>query len=190
MSIVKRSLCGILMIMACLGGTVVCWASDNKEVTALVVVDKSKEPYGIELKNEVYTHLEKELKVIVAKENELQDVMKSNGFGDFGRAEKPELSNLAIKTGANLVLVVEIQPVKSDFTEILFYQAIKSEATLKVRLYDAITKQYVLTEDIASTGTNKTFIPYTFVGKKVTVVEAVRKAVFIVAQKVSGIIYQ
>ena len=69
MSIVKRSLCGILMIMVCLGGTVVCWASDNKEVTALVVVDKSKEPYGIELKNEVYTHLEKELKVIVVKEH-------------------------------------------------------------------------------------------------------------------------
>ncbi len=190
MSIVKRSLCGILMIMVCLGGTVVCWASDNKEVTALVVVDKSKEPYGIELKNEVYTHLEEELKVIVVKENELQDVMKNNGFGDFGRAEKPELSDLAIKTGANLVLVVEIQPAKSDFTEILFYQAIKSEATLKVRLYDAITKQYVLTEEIASTGTNKTFIPYTFVGKKVTVVEAVRKAVVIVAQKINGIIFQ
>lgn len=187
MSILKRSLCGIVMMMACLGATVVCWASDNKEVTALVVIDKSKEPYGIELKNEVYTYLEKELKVVVTKENKLQDIMKNN---DFGRGEKPELLDLAAKTGANLVLVVEIQPVKSDFTEILFYQAIKSEATLKVRLYDAIKKQYVLTEEIASTGINKTFIPYTFVGKKVTVLEAVRKAGVIVAQKVNGIIAQ
>lgn len=185
MSIVKRSLCGFVIMMVCLGGTVVCCASDNKEVTALVVVDKSKEPYGIELKNEVYTYLEKEVKVAVKKENELQDIMKSN---DFGRSEKPELSDLAVKTGANLVLVVEIQPTKSDFTEILSYRAIKSEATLKVRLYDAIKKQYVLTEEIATTGTNKTFIPCTFVGKKVTVLEAVRKAVVIVAQKVNGII--
>lgn len=190
MSIVKRSLCVIVMMMVFLGATVVCWASDNKEVTALIVVDKSKEPYGIELKNEVYTYLEKELKLVVRKEGELQDIMKSNDFGDFGRSEKPELSDLATKTGVNLVLVVEIQPAKSDFTEILFYQAIKSEATLKVRLYDAIKKQYVLTEEIVSTSTNKTFIPYTFVGKKVTVVEAVRKATAIVAQKVNGAISQ
>ncbi len=190
MSIIKRSLCVIITMMVCFGSTLVCWANDNKDVTALVVVDKSKESYGIELKNEVYTYLEKELKVVVTKENELQNIMKSNGFAEIGKAEKPELSDLAAKTGANLVLVVEILPTKSDITQIMFYQAIKSEATLKVRLYDATKQQYVLAEEIGSTDNNKTYIPYTFVGKKVTVVEAVRKAAVIVAQKVNSVISQ
>ena len=190
MSIVRRSLCAIIMMMVCFGATVVCWANDYKDVAAVVVVDKSKESYGIELKNEVYTHLEKELKTVVIKENELQDIMKSNGFEDIGRAEKQDLSKLAAKTGANLVLVVEILPTKSDITQIIFYQAIKSEATLKVRLYDVVKNQYVLAEEIGSVSINKTYIPYTFVGKKVTVVEAVRKAVIIAAQKVNGVIAQ
>jgi len=189
-NIVKRSLCAITMMIVCFGSTLVCLANDNKDVTALVVVDKSKESYGIELKNNVYTQLEKELKVVVAKENELQYIMKSNAFAEMERAEKPELSDLAAKTGAKFILVVEILPTKSDMTQILFYQAIKSEATLKVRLYDATKKQYVLAEEIGSTGSNKTYIPYTFVGKKVTVMEAVRKAVVIVVQKVNGVISQ
>jgi len=189
-SIVKRSLCAIIMTMVCFGSTLVCWANDYKDVTVVVVVDKSKENYGIELKNEVYKHLEKELKVVVTKENELQDIIKNNGFEEMGKAEKPELSCLAAKTGANLVLVVEILPTKSDITQIICYQAIKSEATLKVRLYDAIKNQYVLAEEIGSTSINETYIPYTFVGKKVTVVKAVRKAVDIVAQKVNGVITQ
>jgi len=92
---------------------------------------------------------------------------------------------LAGKTGANRVLVVEILPTKSNFREVLFYKAIESEATIKVRLYDAVKKQYVLTEEVTSTGTNKTIIPYTFVGKKVTVLEAVHKAVVIVVQKIN-----
>jgi len=47
-----------------------------------------------------------------------------------------------------------------------------------------------LAEEIGSVSINKTYIPYTFVGKKVTVVEAVRKAVIIAAQKVNGVIAQ
>jgi len=179
----------MLMVMVYVGSGLVCLANENKdvsnEVALLIVVDKSKESYGIQLKNEVYSQLEKQLNIPIIKESELQDVIKGNGFEEISKAEKPELLELAVKTGANLVLVVEILPIKSDFREILFYQAIKSEATIKVRLYDAVNKQYVLIQEVGSTGTNKTIIPYTYVGKKVTVLEAVRKAVVIVAQKVN-----
>jgi len=188
MSIVKRSLCALIMMMLCFGSIVVCWANDNKDVTALVVVDESKESYGAELKNKVYADLEKELKLIVIQENELQDIIKINGFEEMARAEKPELSDLAAKSGANLVLVVEILPTKSDITQIIWYQAIKSEATLKVRLYDASKKQYVLAEEVGSTANNETYVPYTFVGKKLTVVKAISRAVVLVAQKVNGVI--
>lgn len=190
MNIIKRSLCVIIMMMVCCGSTLVCWAHDKNDVTILLVVDKSKESYGMELKDEVHTYLETELKTAVTKENELQDIMKNSSFAEIGNAEKPELSDLAAKTGAKLILVVEILPTKSDIRQIVFYQAIKSEATLKVRLYDAIKKQYVLAEEIGSVDSNKTYIPYTFVGKKVTVVQAVHKAVVIVAQKVNKVIAQ
>jgi hypothetical protein len=43
----------------------------------------------------------------------------------------------------------------------------------------------VLSEDVAGTDTNKTFIPYTSVGKKVTVLEAIHKATDMAAQKVN-----
>jgi hypothetical protein len=189
MNMMKKVFCIILIISACFGSVLACSANENKDVsdegTLLLVVDKSKESYGSQLKNDVYTQLEKQLKVPVIKERELQGIMKSDSLEDISKAEQPELLELAAKTGANLVLVVEILPTKSDFREILFYQAIKSEATLKVRLYDAVKKQYVLAEEVASTGTNKTMIPYTFVGKKITVLEAVHKAADIVAQKIN-----
>jgi len=179
----------ILMIMICFGTVIVCLANDNKDVsnvvTLLVVVDKSKESYGNQLKSEVYSQLGKQLKGAVIKANELQDVMIDNSFDNISEAEKPELLALAVKTGVNRVLVVEILPTKSDFKDIICYKAITSEATIKVRLYDAVKKQYELAEEVASTNTNKTIIPYTSVGKKVTVLKAVHKAVVIVAQKVN-----
>jgi len=189
MNNVRKLVCAFLMMMVCCGSILVCSANNGKdgsdEVTLLVVVDKSKESYGAQLKSEVYSQLEQQLKVPILKESELQDVIKNNGFEKISGAEKPELSELAGKTSANRVLVVEILPTKSDFREILFYKAIESQATMKVRLYDAVKNQYVLTEEVTSTGTNKTIIPYTFVGKKVTVLEAVHKAVVIVAQKIN-----
>lgn len=189
MSMMKTVLCIILIILVCFGSVLVCLANENKDVSAegilLLVADKSKETYGSQLKNDVYTQLERQLKVPVIKERELQGMTKSDGLEDMSKAEQPELLELAVKNGANLVLVVEILPTKSDFREILFYQAIKSEATLKVRLYDAVKKQYVLAEEIASTGSNTTMIPYTFVGKKITVLETVHKAADIVAQKIN-----
>ena len=189
MNKVRKLVCAFLMMMVCFGSILDCSANNNNdgsgEVTLLVVVDKSKESYGTQLKSEVYSQLEQQLKVPIIKESELQDVIKSNGFEKISEAEKPELLELAGKTGANRVLVVEILPTKSNFREVLFYKAIESEATIKVRLYDAVKKQYVLTEEVTSTGTNKTIIPYTFVGKKVTVLEAVHKAVVIVVQKIN-----
>jgi hypothetical protein len=189
MSIMKKAFSISLMIMICFGSVLICLANENKDVsdenTLLLVVDKSKESYGSQLKNDVYTQLETQLKVPLIKERELQNIMKSDSLEDMSKAEQPELLELAGKTGANLVLVVEILPTKSDFKEILFYQAIKSEATFKVRLYDPIKKQYVLAEEVASTATNKTMIPSTCVGKKITVLEAVHKAAAIVAQKIN-----
>ncbi|GMA98942.1 hypothetical protein PIPA1_17420 [Pelosinus sp. IPA-1] len=179
----------IVMIIISFSSVFVCSAMDKKdltdEVVLLVVADESRETYGLQLKNEVYTQLEKQLKIAICKESELQDKITNYSVGEISKAEKPELFTLASKTGVNMVLVVEILPTKSDFSEILFYQSIKSEATIKVRLYDAVKQQYVLTEEIGSTGVNKTIIPYTFVGKKVTVVEAVHKATTIVAERVN-----
>ena len=179
----------IVMIIISFSSIVVCSAMDKKDVTdegiLLVVADESRETYGLQLKNEVYTQLEKQLKIAICKDSESQEKITNYSFGEISKAEKPELLALAAKTGVNKVLVVEILPTKSDFSEILFYQSIKSEATIKVRLYDAVAQQYVLTEEIRSTGLNKTIIPYTFVGKKGTVVEAVQKATTIVAQRVN-----
>lgn len=47
-----------------------------------------------------------------------------------------------------------------------FFKTIKSEPTLRIHLYDARRNQYMLTEEVSSTGTNKTFFAYTTVGKR------------------------
>lgn len=189
MSIMKKVLCIILTIIVSLGAVMVCTASNNKDLSndkaLLLVIDKSKESYGNQLRNDVYTQLEAQLPVIVLKESDVKDRIKNDDCKEISQLEKPELLELASKMGVKFVLVVEILPAKSDFKEILFYQAIKSEATLKVRLYDATQKRYVLVEEMASTGTNKTMFPYTFVGKKKTVLEAVHKTASIVAERVN-----
>lgn len=189
MSIIKRFFCIVLMIMVSLGAVIVCTANNKKDLsndsTLLLVVDKSKESYGSQLKNDLYTQFEKQLNVMVLKENDVRDRIKNDDLEKISQLEQPELLELATKSGVKFVLVAEILPTKSDFREILFYQVIKSEATLKVRLYDAVKKQYVLIEEVASTGTNTTMLPYTFVGKKKTVLEAVHKATIIAVQKVN-----
>lgn len=83
------------------------------------------------------------------------------------------------------MLVVEILLAKSDVDEVLFYKAIKSEATMKVRLYDAERKQYILNEAVSGVSANKTYIPYTDVGKKHSVLAAVSKAADVIVQKVN-----
>jgi len=183
----KRIAGTVLLLIICVGSLSVCFANDNKEASnraaLLFVVDNSKESYGVELKNEVYAQLAKNLKISVTKESEL--LYMSNGFGEMAKAERSELLELADKSDAKLVLVVEILPIKSDFREILFYRAIKSEATLKVRVYDVVKRQYSLIEEAAGTGNNKTMIPYTFVGKKPTVLEAVHKAAVLAAERIN-----
>lgn len=189
MSIMKKVLCIILTVIVSLGAVMVCTASNNKDLSndkaLLFVIDKSKESYGSQLQNDVYTQLEAQLPVIVIKESDVKEKIKNDECKEISQLEQPELLELASKMGVKFVLVVEILPTKSDFKEILFYQAIKSEATLKVRLYDATQKRYVLVEEMAGIGSNKTMFPYTFVGKKKTVLEAVHKTASIVAERVN-----
>jgi len=177
-----------LVILIYFGAPFSCLANDTQSVSnqevLLLIVDKSKETYGTQLQNEVFTQLKKQLKAAVMKESELLN-QSGHEIDKIAKAEQPELLELAKKTGADQVLVVEIWPVKSDFSDIVFYKAIRSDATLRIRLYDMARKQYVLSEDVAGTDTNKTFIPYTSVGKKVTVLEAIHKATDMAAQKVN-----
>ena len=177
-----------LAILIYFGASFSCLANDTQSVSnqevLLLIVDKSQETYGTQLRSEVFTQLKQQLKAAVMKESELIN-QSSHEIGEVAKAEQPELLELAKKTGADQVLVVEILPVKSDFSDIVFYKAIRSDATLRIRLYDVARKQYVLSEDVAGTDTNKTFIPYTSVGKKVTVLEAIHKATDMAAQKVN-----
>jgi hypothetical protein len=177
-----------LAILIYFGTSFSCLANDTQSVSnqgvLLLIVDKSKETYGTQLQSEVFTQLKQQLKAAVMKESELIN-QSSHEIDEIAKAEQPELLELAKKTGADQVLVVEILPIKSDFSDIVFYKAIRSDATLRIRLYDVARKQYVLSEDVAGTDTNKTFIPYTSVGKKVTVLEAIHKATDMAAQKVN-----
>jgi hypothetical protein len=178
----------IVAVMICFWATFVCFASENKsadtEGILLVVVDQSKETYGAELKDAVYNQLKKQVKGFVKEELKLNGVSSKNA-DVVAKAEQPELLELANDKGAKQVLIVEILPTKSDFSDIILYKAIKSEATLRIRLYDKATKQYMLNETVSGIASNKTYIPYTGVGKKITVLEAVHKATDIVAQKVN-----
>jgi len=101
----------------------------------LFVVDNSKESY--DLQNEVFSQLNSQLKDAASEGSELQNKSDDLGFTDISRAEQPELLKLANETDSNQILIIEILPVKTDFDQILFYNAIKAEATLKIRLYDA-----------------------------------------------------
>lgn len=179
----------LLVVMICVGLIAVCTANESKSVCdkgmLLVVVDKSKESYGDQLRNEVYTQLKSQLKCSLLEESGLQNSMSSHEYDEISKAEQSQLLELANKKGTNQVLVVEILPTKSEFNDSIFYKAIKSEATLRVRLYDRATKQYIENEEVVGIGTNKTYIPYTGVGKKVTVLEAVHQATDLVAQKVN-----
>lgn len=66
----------ILAILICFGcgSIVVCSANDSRSVSdkgiLLAVVDHSKESYGTELKNKVYTQLNSQLKCSTLEEND------------------------------------------------------------------------------------------------------------------------
>ncbi|WP_312518902.1 hypothetical protein [Anaerospora sp.] len=171
----------MLLVLITAGITGSCSANGRKDTKSqellLIVADHSNETYGEELKKEVFTQLQNKLQVSVSKH--------SNEARTATWVEKPELLELTNQTGVNQVVVVEILPIKSDFSDILFYKAIRSEATLRIRLYDAVKSRYIVTQEVQGTARNITYIPYTSVGKKATVSEAVRKATEAAAQTIN-----
>jgi hypothetical protein len=171
----------MLLVLITAGITGSCSANERKDTKSqellLIVADHSNEAYGEELKKEVFTDMQNKLQVLVSKH--------SNEARTVAWVEKAELLELTNQTGVNQVVVVEILPIKSDFSDILFYKAIRSEATLRIRLYDAVKNQYIVTQEVQETAMNKTYIPYTSVGKKATVSEAVRKATEVAARTIN-----
>ena len=193
MKIVKKTVkclfCAVAVLMISAGAAVSCYANgyeDNQTPEIfLIVMDGSKEAYGTQLKAEVFSQLRNQLNGSVHQESEIENQNTNNETDKINWTEAADLLELADRFGSNRIVVVEILPIKSDFSDILFYKAIKSEATLRIRLYDAVKRQYILTEEVAGTGINKTYIPYTSVGKKPTVWEAVRKAAKAAAEKIN-----
>jgi len=159
-----------------------------QESIRLVIVDHSKAAYGIQLKSEVGTQLEKQLSIRSTQENELREVIKGLGFEDISKAEKHELALITEKMGVNKIIIVEILPAMIEYNQIVLCQTIKADATLRIRLYDADKGQYVLREDSSGKGSNKTFIPYTSIGTKPAVKEAVHNATLVAANEINKIL--
>ncbi len=148
----------------------------------VIVTDSSREAYGPQLKDEVISQLQKQLNGSVAQ----YDIRITNNdeADKLKQVRETELPELANRFGYDQVALIDLLPIKADFSDYLFYKAIKSEAIVRICLYDAINKQYRLTEEVTGTGINKTYIPYTSVGKKPAAGEAVRKAARAAAEKI------
>jgi hypothetical protein len=153
----------------------------SPENLRFVVVDSSHEKYGGELKKDVILKLDKQMPGCEIGSNDL----KATTLEQLQLGDRQYLSTLAKDLGTNSILTVEILPVKSDYSDLLYYKNIKTVATLRVRLYNAVTKQYTLTEDVIGRGSNTTYLPYTSIGKKPPVKEAVRKATDAGSQKIN-----
>jgi len=159
-----------------------------QESIRLVIVDHSKAAYGIQLKSEVCTQLEKQLSIRSTQKNELREVIKGLDLEEISKAEKHELALMTEKMGVNKIIIVEILPAMIEYNQIVFCQTIKADATLRIRLYDADKGQYVLREDSSGKGSNKTFIPYTSIGTKPAVQEAVHNATLVAANQINKIL--
>jgi len=144
----------------------------NPENLRFVVMDGSHEKYGSELKKEVISKLDKQMPGCEIGSNDL----KAATLEQLQQGDRQYLSTLAKELGTDSILTVEILPVKSDYNDLLYYKNIKTMAILRIRLYNAVTKQYTLIEDVVGRGSNTTYIPYTSIGKKPPVKEAVKKA--------------
>ena len=166
-----KSLC-ILVTMFVMLTFPVHASSTNPENIRFIVMDSSKETYGNELKSEITAKLNKQMPggEIVSKD------LRENTLEKLQLEDQQDLNSLAKELGTNSLLTVEILPVKSDYRDLLYYKNIKTVATLRVRLYNAITQNYTLIEDVIGRGSNTTWLPYTSIGKKSPVKEAVRKA--------------
>lgn len=189
MKIVKCLLYVVVVLMVSVGVTASCYAAEDNGITRpeilLIVADSSREAYGTQLKNKTFSQLRDQLNDSVNQASEAENQDPNNEINKIKWAESTALSELAGRSGSNQIIVVEILPIKSNFSDILFYKAIKSEVTLRIRLYDAVKRQYILTDEVIGEGINKTYIPYTSVGKKQSVLEAVCKAARAAAEKIN-----
>lgn len=185
MKIVKCLFYAVVVLVVS-AGAAVSYANGSEISQApqilLIVTDSSREAYGPQLTNEVIAQLQKQLNGSV-KHYSIRNTT-NNEAGKMNWAQETELTELANRSGFGQIAVIDILPIKSDFKDYLFYKAIKSEVILRICLYDAAKKQYLLTEEAVGTGVNKTYIPYTSVGKKPAVWEAVRNAARAAAEKI------
>lgn len=145
------------------------------DAAALLIADSSKASFSDILREDVKTVFENELKVKAVTE---KDGLK------IAALEKGELAKAA--EGAQKVVVVEILPTTLGYEQMLICQRLNAQATLRVRVYDKNTAQYTFYEEISGKGDNKTFIPYTSIGTKPAVQEAVHNAAVAAAGKVAA----
>ncbi|WP_019553812.1 hypothetical protein [Propionispira raffinosivorans] len=149
--------------------------SPHKEQQLLLVIgDLSQENYGAELTDLVYKQLQGQIPGLVLAESV-----------DAANLEQTDLQALAIQKNVKQILFVEILPTKSDFKDIICYKQLRSQATLKICLYDRDNQKYLMREIVTGTDQNTTWIPYTGVGKKVTVQKAVQNASVIIGDKIN-----
>lgn len=146
----------------------------TEQQVLLVIDDLSQETYGAELTALVYKQLQGSIPGLLIAE----DVAAAN-------LEQADLRAMAIQKNAKQILFVEILPTKSDFKDIIFYKQLRSQATLQIRLYDRESQKYLMRETVIGIDQNTTWIPYTGVGKKVTVQKAVQNASVIIGDKVN-----
>lgn len=166
-----KSLCILVTTFAMLTFPVYA-SSANPEDIRFIVVNSSKETYGNELKSEITAKLDKHM-----PDGEILNTdLRENTLEELQLEDQQDLNSLAKELGTNSLLTVEILPVKSDYHDLLYYKNIKTVATLRVRLYNVSTQKYTLIEDVTGRGSNTTWLPYTSIGKKSPVKEAVRKA--------------
>lgn len=175
----NRSFWILVVLFIVLAALPVSAAPANPGSIPLIIVDSSKEPYGSELKSEIAAQLGKKLPCRPIELN----LIKNLESGD-----KEDLNNLANAVGSDYILIVDILPIKVDFCEALVYKSLKTDATLRVRLYKSTEKQYIVNEDIAGQGSNTTLIPWTSIGKKPAALEAVHKAISATAQRIGKIL--
>lgn len=153
--------------------------SEQKGVVCLVV-DNSQENFGQKLRQTVEEELSKKFTTHRISLRELPATDVSEAW----RMEKNDFADLARQSGANQVAVIEILPARISYQQVLFCEFMKAKATLRIRYYDAQTDQYLLWEDVSGNGDNKTLFPWTSIGTKPAVVEAVHHAADFAAQKI------
>ena len=119
MKIVKCLFYVVVVLIVSAGVTVSCYADEYKgsqrPEILLIVTDSSKEAYGTQLKDEVFSQLRNQLNGSVNQESEIKNQNANNETNKIHWAETAELLEMANRSGSNQIVVVEILPIKSDF---------------------------------------------------------------------------